>query len=332
MSDAAIPDVEPLLFGYGFEAGELPRQLTWQDVEDGSIARFQRVWLHLNRQSKSGQAWLLSKSGLDWLTVQALLQEETRPRATKHGQGFLINLRGVNLNEGSEPEDMVALRMWASEHLLVTMRARVLQSARDVDARVRAGDVPDSNGGLVAALANALTDRMEPVITALDDEVDQYEDDLLDPKVKLSRSALPEFRRRVLQMRRYLAPQRDALATLVREGPQAGMFTDQDAYYLRETMDRVTRMSELIETVRERSTVLQEELIQESTEETNQRLFVLAILSAVFLPLSFVTGLFGVNLGGMPGSGSGSAFALLVVGLSLSTLVTLAVLRWRRWI
>jgi zinc transporter len=59
---------------------------------------------------------------------------------------------------------------------------------------------------------------------------------------------------------------------------------------------------------------------------------VLAILSSVFLPISFVTGLFGVNLGGIPGSGSPAAFITLVVALAISAIATLVLLRWQRWI
>ncbi|HPE47638.1 MAG TPA: CorA family divalent cation transporter [Hyphomonas sp.] len=325
-------DVAPLVFGYAFDADGSATPLSWNDVTQNGLAGHRLVWLHLNRQSGQTQDWLLNKSGLDWLTVDALLQDETRPRAVRHGKSFLINLRGMNMNEGADPEDMVSLRMWASNELLITIRGRRVHAARAVEGLVRSHDVPYSTGALVAALADALTDQMEPVIEGFDDEADRYEDELLDPKVRLNRSVLPEFRRRVLQVRRYLMPQRDAMAALVRDGVQSGIFSEFDASFLRESMDRVTRLSEQVETIRERSTVLQEELIQEGTEETNQRLFVLAILSAVFLPLSFVTGLFGVNLGGIPGAGDGQAFPILVGGLLLSTIATLAVLRWQRWI
>ena len=94
----------------------------------------------------------------------------------------------------------------------------------------------------------------------------------------------------------------------------------------------MTRLAEELDTIRDRSTVLQEQVIEERAEVMNQRLFVLSILSAVFLPISFVTGLFGVNVGGIPGVESPGAFALLVVGLALATLLMLALFRWRRWI
>ena len=72
--------------------------------------------------------------------------------------------------------------------------------------------------------------------------------------------------------------------------------------------------------------------MEERSDMMNQRLFVLSILSAVFLPISFVTGLFGVNVGGMPGVDSPLAFALLVAGLIVATTAMLAIFRWRRWI
>jgi zinc transporter len=323
---------EPLLFGFGFDATGAAHSLTWDDVLEGKLGVYQRAWLHLDRHSAQAQGWLYRKSGLDRLTVQALLQEETRPRAARHGKGYLINLRGPNLNEGADVEDLVSLRMWAGEHILITLRARPVRSVSDVQKLVLSKEIETSTGALVAGIADQLTDRMETVLEDFDDEADRYEDELLDPKVRLDRSVLPEFRRRVLQVRRHITPQREALATLVRDGAQSGLFTDHDMMFLRESADRVTRLTELLENIRERSSVLYEEAIQESTEETNQRLFVLAILSAVFLPISFVTGLFGVNLGGIPGAGSPAAFATLVFALAVSVIGTLLLLRWQRWI
>lgn len=323
---------EPLLFGFGFDDAGAAHALTWDDVLEGCLSKYRRTWLHLDRQSAQTQGWLYRKSGLERLTVQALLQDETRPRAARHGKGYLINLRGPNLNEGAEVEDMVSLRMWASEDRLFTLRARPVQSASDVQKLILSGDIETSTGALVAGLANALTDRMEPVLEVFEDEADQYEDELLDPKVRLDRSVLPEFRRRILQIRRHLIPQREAMATLVRDGAQSGLFTEHDLFFLRESADRVTRLTELLESIRERSSVLYEEAIQEGTEETNKRLFFLAVLSAVFLPITFITGLFGVNLGGIPGAGSPAAFAILIAALTTSVALTLLAMRWQRWI
>ncbi|KCZ88896.1 zinc transporter ZntB [Hyphomonas johnsonii] len=323
--------VDPFIFGYGFAADGAPTRLTWEDLISGKAAEYPRYWVHLNRLSKQAHGWIFRKSGLDRVVAHALVQEETRPRSQHHGRGFLINLRAVNQNEGADPEDMVALRMWASDTVLITVRARPVQATRDVEAWILAGDAPNSNGGLVAALASALTNRMEPEVANLDSRADTFEDQVLDPDVRMPRAELAEFRRTVLGLRRYLVPQREALSQLLREGSADGLFPESIALQLRESVDRVTRLAEDLDAIRERSVVLQEQIMEERTDLTNQRLFVLSLLSAVFLPISFVTGLFGVNLGGMPGINSPMAFAILSLVLLGTTGLMLAIFRWRRW-
>ncbi len=326
------PGIEPFVFGFGFAADGTATPLTWEDVLSDKLATYPRVWLHLNRLSRQAQGWLYRKSGLDKVAAQSLLQEDTRPRSTRHGHGFLVNLRGVNLNAGEALEDMLSLRMWASDTLLVTLRSRPIQATRDVEAMIKAGEAPHSTGGLVAALANALTNRMEPEIAAFDEQADGFEQDILDPSIRVGRAELADFRRKVLALRRYIVPQREAMSQLVREGSSVGFFSETDILYLRESVDRVTRLAEDLDSIRERSVVLQEQIMEERSELMNQRLFVLSILSAVFLPISFVTGLFGVNVGGIPGSGNPLAFGVLIMSLVAATGIMLAVFRWRRWI
>jgi len=69
------------------------------------------LWVHLNRQFEDAQRWLRERSGLDEVVVEALLAEETRPRCVPMGNGVMLFLRGVNLNPGADPEDMVSIRL-----------------------------------------------------------------------------------------------------------------------------------------------------------------------------------------------------------------------------
>jgi zinc transporter len=324
--------VDPLLFGFGFDAEGAATKLKWSDVTKHKLGGYTRVWLHLNRTSAQAQGWLQRRSDLERVVVRALLQDETRPRATRIGKGFLIDLRGCNLNPGDALDELVSVRMWATPTLLITLRARPLQATLDTRQQVEAGEAPNSTGGLVAVIAQALTNRMEPEIIEFDEQVDAFEEKLLDPKVRLPRSALATFRRRVLTVRRYILPQRDALAQLVRESTLSGLFSETDILHLRESADRISRLAEDLDTIRDRSTVLQEQILEERAEEMNKRLFLLSFLSAIFLPISFVVGLFGVNIGGMPGMGHPYAFTILSVFLMVIVVVMIAVFRWRRWI
>lgn len=321
----------PLIYGYEFDQTGQARRLTWDDIASGPATRpGVRRWLHLNRLSPTVHAWLNRESGIDDVIDQALLQEDTRPRCLAHDGGLLINLRGVNLNEGSDPEDMIAIRIWMSADVVVSLRAFQIKAAQDLSERIMAGDVPESSGAIVTYLAGRLTDRIEPVISGLDQEADEFEDTILSSGDALPKSALSSFRRKVLTLRRYIIPQRDALAQMVREGEN--LFDRSQTLQLREIADRGTRIGEELDTIRDRTTVLQEQIIEQRSERMNQRLFVLSIISAVFLPLGFVTGLFGVNVGGMPGVNSPLAFTVLCLGMVTLSTILIFLFRKMRWL
>ncbi|MEQ9315028.1 MAG: zinc transporter ZntB [Henriciella sp.] len=321
----------PLVFAFEFDQEGGAMRLTWEDIANGPAERpGVRRWLHLDRLSPEVRTWLVEQSGVDLVIDQALLQEDTRPRCVKHGNGYLINLRGVNLNEGADPEDMIAIRIWSTADVVISLRAFHILAAQDLRERIMQGEVPGSSGAILTFLAARLTDRIEPVVSDLEDQAGEFEDQLIDQAGSLPKSALGNFRRQVLQLRRYIIPQRDALAQMAREG--GDLFSPDEILHLREIGDRVTRLGEELDNIRDRSTVMQEQIVEERADRMNQRLFVLSIISAIFLPLGFVTGLFGVNVGGMPGTGSPVAFTFLCLGMaSIATLLVL-VLHRMRWL
>ena len=73
------------------------------------------LWVHLDRDASDSRRWLQDQSGLDPLIVESLLAESTRPRCVQVNGGVMLFLRGVNLNPGADPEDMVSIRLWIDE-------------------------------------------------------------------------------------------------------------------------------------------------------------------------------------------------------------------------
>lgn len=321
----------PFIFGFSVTRSGAVEELTWDKVKTGSAAQGnERRWVHLNRLSGEARQWLEGIGGVDPIVVGSLFQEDTRPRAVKYGEGFLINLRGANLNPGAAPTDMLALRIWACEDLVITTRAYPLLAASDLCDAYRAGTPPASHGDLITFLADRLTARLEPVVAALEEEADQLEDEWLDQDTAAPKQKLANFRRSALSLRRYISPQKEALSALVRE---TGPFLSEHAKLkLREIQDVTTRLAEDLDLVRERAVVIQEQIIEQRGEAMNQRLFVLAIISAVFLPLGFFTGLFGVNIGGMPGVDSAHAFAAFCVSLLVITAGLIWLFRRMKWL
>ncbi|MFY9212116.1 MAG: zinc transporter ZntB [Aestuariivita sp.] len=265
-------------------------------------------WLHL-RRDHPGAERLLETCGLDEYVVKALTAEETRPRCTVHGRGVVLNLRGVNLNPGAEPEDMVSVRLWLEPGRIVGVWVRPLVAVADLVAAIERGDGPRTVGGFVADLALRLADRAEPAIAGLNERIDAIEEAMLESQPDIARGELAGLRRAAILLRRYLVPQRDALTTLDIES--RGWMQEDDRAHLREAAERMLRLGEELDAIRDRAQVVHDQVMDQRAEGMNRRMLVLSVVAAIFLPLGLLTGLLGINVGGVPGVNDPHAFAIV---------------------
>lgn len=285
------------------------------------------AWVHLDASHPESYAWIVAHLGyLPEPIREALVAAETRPRAVLSGAGVLLNLRGVNLNAGAEPEDMISLRLWADPARIVTLSRRPLASIEDLVATYRSGAGPRDAGAFVAWLAEALSVRIAETVEELDDRADDLEERLLTDQTGGLRPAITDARAQVVDYRRFLVPQRDALARLAAAGP--AYLSEADRLEILEAEDMTRRALEVVDALRDRLVVLKDELQSVANARLNRNLYVLSVVSAVFLPLGFLTGLMGVNLAGMPGADTPIAFWTFA-GVCGAILVLLILLLWR---
>lgn len=263
-------------------------------------------WIHLDLHTPGVQGWL--ENEIDPVVALSLTRQDTRPKVHEHENGLVIVLRGVNLNPESDPEDMVSIRIWIEKGRIVSTRMRRLMAVVAMREKIEAGKAPASTADFIATLAAGLTERMAPVVSELSDRIDQLEEESVDRAAGL-RSELADIRRSTIALRRYIAPQRDALARLATD--PADFIGRRAQLRLRETADQVTRLVEELDSVRDRSGILNDQLVDRRAEEMNTNMMVLAVVAAIFLPLGFLTGLLGINVGGMPGADFAWAFYIV---------------------
>lgn len=275
----------------------------------GSAAAPAWSWSHLDHADPAHRRWLTEFAGLDPVSCEALLEVETRPRFVAERDRMLVILRGVNLNPGAEPDDMISLRLWVEPRRVISLRHRRLLAVQDVRQKLLAGEGPRGPAELLVAIASRLVDRQAGVVDAMEDTVDGIELQLMtDPGYAL-RSQIAEFRRQAIGLRRYIAPQRDVLSRLVHE--KVSWLDDVQRARLREIAERQIRLVEEVDSARERAGIAQEELNGRLSEQMNRNMYVLSLVAGVFLPLGLLTGLLGINVGGMPGVESPYAFAIV---------------------
>ena len=283
---------------------DLDGVMKWRP-EDGIL------WVHLDYTGKDAKKWLQNKSGIDPVIVEALTAEETRPRSLVHKSGMLVILRGVNLNPGKDPEDMVSIRFWIDAQCIVTLRCRRIMAVDDIRQAVEAGNGPTNSGEFLEDLADRLVLRMGGVISDMDDSVDALEDEVITEQTYNLRQKIADIRRAAISMRRYLAPQRDVMTRLYSE--KVDWLDDMERMRLREIADRTMRYVEDLDAIRDRASVSQEELNNRLTEQMNKTMYILSIVAGIFLPLGLLTGLLGINVGGIPGTENPWAFGIFCV-------------------
>jgi zinc transporter len=287
------------------------------------------LWVHLNFTVPQAQQWITEESQLEDVVGEVLLADESRPRVTGFDDGLLIALRGVNLNPGADPEDMVSLRLWIEKHRIITTRRRKLLSVEDLCSAIEKGKGPRTAGEFLEDVADRLMSRMGSVIGDLEDKVAELEEAVLTKESHELRPKLASIRRDAIYLRRYMAPQREAISRLQSE--KISWLTDDDTLRLREVYDRLTRYLEDLDAARERAAVTQEEVVSRLSEQMDTRMYVLSIVAAIFLPLGFLTGLLGINVGGIPGAEYKAGFAIFCLLLVVVIVAEIVIFRKKKW-
>ncbi len=295
-------------------------------IKDKALA-----WVHLDGNNPASRQWLEREvSYLDHIILSALLAEETRPRILEFDQGALLILRGANLNENARPEDMISIRLWIDANRIISVQRRPLKAIKDIQSQLKEGNGPKNSGDFITTLSALLFERMEPVFFALDEKMDDIEEQVMDNPDINERHAITELRKQAMLFKRYIAPQRDALAHL-RTSDQSWL-DSLHKRHLQETLDRITRYLEDLDILRERAQIIKDELTSTLADKMNKNMYVLSIIAAIFLPLGFLTGLLGINVGGIPGADNHNAFLIFCGMLTIAVIAQIAIFKKLKWV
>ena len=286
-------------------------------------------WFHVKYTDKKAVQWIKQRPELSEQVKVTLLNHETRPRAVINEQDVLICLRGINHNKDEQPEDMVSIRLWLGDGLVVSSSDAGSQSVNFIREQLKQQTGPKNGEELLLMLLDRLAYSTDDFVDTMDDKIDQAEDRVDDSSLSDFNPEMNDLRRQIAHIRRYLMPQREAIDQLYRIKTPRLSEGFYERIYLH--VDKFIQLVENLDLMRERALMLQEHFMANISYEQNSRLYLLAIVSAIFLPLTFLSGLFGMNVAGMPGLQNPWAFAYIVL---FSMMLTVGLLVWfkkSRW-
>jgi zinc transporter len=285
------------------------------------------VWLHAEGVGRGGPMDL--PGYVPQMAAGALLASETRPRCDEVDQAALINLRGTALDTMQDSDGLVSIRVWVEGKRVTSVSRHRLAALAAVESAMRAGRLTDG-GDFTSVLAHAISTDLDPRVADLGDQLDDCEGMLDGGDIYALRRKIAWIRSQAIVLRRFVAPDRDALGAMAQL--EFEWISKDDRLHLREAADRFARMAEELEAVRERAALLHEQLTDLRAEKIDQRSLAIAVTAFIFLPLTFVTGLLGMNVEGIPFAKDPWAF-WGVVGFCIAIgALVMGWFTWRHWL
>ena len=287
-------------------------------------------WVHLDIDFDEAIEWLNNYQGMLASVADALGSKRTRPRSYVFKRGVLLISRGINLNAGEKAEDMLSVRIWMNDKIVITTRHEKLMAIDVIRKKIAAGKGPKKPSQLVIDLMSGLIERMTDKVEALDDELSVLEDYPDNQQPKTLQGDVQDIRSMAITLLRHISPQKSALKDL--SEAETSYFDREEYGSIRVLASRVSGNIGELEAVRDRAEAIQEANTARQAEQLNKTMYLLAIVSVFFLPLSLFTGLLGINVGGMPGEGWGPAFAIVLALMGIMGGVTWYIMKKLKFI
>jgi zinc transporter len=321
------PDSGGLICGFLLQPDGPATPLNWDGKFDAANAD-EPVWLHFNLADTRATNWIAACEVIPIDARELLLDHDTLARHEVTDNGLALVIGDLHHDFNGDPEGFGTLHLYIDKHILITGRRHPLKAIDQLRREMTAGLEVATTGDLFARMIELLAATFQRVVKEHGDLVDDAEDLILAGRVREQGAELGRVRRLLARLRRHVNGERHALAqSLARVHRWAG---NADIVELRQAVERLDGTAQDLELVQERARLLQEEIAGRLGEATNRNLYLLSVLTTVLLPINLITGIFGMNTGGLPWSHSESGFWHAVVCMLIGIAISLFFLRRNR--
>ncbi len=319
-------------------SGAQALRLSWDEARR-EIAGDGPIWLHLSANDDTVESWLTGVTAMPDVAREFLNGEDKRPRVhmgSTFMYGVVADLERVADTPEADPNAQAtrratgALRFYVDKNRMITVRAQPLQSTDRLRHAVLEGAVFRDTIELFAGLIRALNETFADRIDEIGDRLDDVEEGVLDGRHTNWRAELGSVRRRLVEVKRFVDPERNALTQLVLRKLEWAEPRSMET--LIQAIQVLNGLGAGLEAQYERSKLLQDEIAALLSEDINRKLLWLAIMSALLMPATLVSGIFGMNVSGLPGTHDPYSFAVVMGVMAVCAAVTLYLLRrFRLW-
>ncbi len=291
-------------------------------------------WQNLDYKDPETYHLLTEDYGIESTIANALCDEETRPRYFTTEKGIVVILRDVNLNKNSDIDDMISLRFWIDNNKIISLSHRKTKDIRTVFEKLMKNSGPKTAVDCFIDISDRIVSNIEDVVVKIRDDTDDLEERVINLDTLSDfdlRESLSELRREIISIRRYSNPQKDIFLNLQHD--TSSVFKgNKNKARLRETYNTLVKIIEDLDYSKDHLSVFYEELQSKMSINMNRIMYMISIVTVIFMPLGLITGLLGINVAGIPYAENHWAFAVVCGFLFLLVTILLAIMRKLHWL
>lgn len=271
--------------------------------------------------------------GFHSLVLEDILNTDQRPKFEDYGEYLFLVAKMLEFDPASGHVRPEHLCLILGGNYVVTLQETPGDPFEPVRSRIRTGAGRIRKSGadyLLYALLDMTVDQYFVVLDRLGDRIEQLDQLILGTESPRIMAEMHDLKREVLFLRKNVLPLREVVSAL--RHSESALLAESTAPFLRDLHDHIVQVVDRIETYRDLLSGMLDLYLSTVSNRTNTVMKIIAVFSSVFLPLTFITGLFGMNFDFMPLLHSRGGFAAVLIAMVVVVVALLALFRWRRLI
>lgn len=228
------------------------------------------------------------------LEMEDVINTYQRPKLEEFDDHLFIVTRLLKMNEGTLHNDQLSL--FVKENIVITIQEYYDDYFEAIRMRIRSGKGhlrSSSSDYLSYTLLDSIVDTYFPLLEVLGERLDELEDELFTKPTRSSLQRIQQIKRELIVLRRSVFAERDKVNDILRS--TTGIISDQTKLYFRDTYDHTIQVMDLVESYKEITASLMDIYLSSVSNKLNAVMKVLAVISTIFIPLTFIVGVYGMN-------------------------------------
>lgn len=292
-----------------------------------------RLWIDLAAADDKQVAEIVGWFGIGHLTVEDIIEQEQRAKFEEGDGYYYLVMHTIHFDSKTDVVTLPELDIVFGERFLLTVHDAPMPFISKLIPHEPNELRPLRRGTdfLLHAVADAVVDSYFPVLDELDDVLDELEDRVISDPTPELQIRIFKLKRGLGQFRRVVSPQIEHFNRL--GGRVFHIVSDEASLYFRDVHDHLVRVFEVVDSYRDLMSGMLDAYLSTVSNRLNDVMKRLTIIATIFLPITFITGVFGQNFGHSPQveHDNGSLFWVVLGFMLLVSLAQILYFRWKHW-